>query len=159
MLEHRDIREVLPHRHPVLLVDRVLELEPFERIVATKAITGSEPCFARLADGLPLASYAYPASLIIESFGQSGAVLWIESVRMKGEQLRGTLMFAAARDIVFHRQVFPGDTLRHVAHVDQIIGDNAFLRGETWVGDELVATVGSAIAVMRAAATLGGDDG
>ncbi|NHC16629.1 beta-hydroxyacyl-ACP dehydratase, partial [Motilibacter sp. E257] len=83
-----------------------------------------------------------------------GALLWLESLRSRGDAIDGTLIFAAARDVVFHRQVLPGDTVRHVAHMERVVGDNAFLNGETWVGDELVATVGSAIAVRRPAGTL-----
>ena len=149
MLEHAEIRALIPHRHPVLLVDRVLEMELFKRIVTTKTISGSEPCFARMREGLPQRSYAYPMSLLIESFGQSGAVLWLLSLQAKGQPTDGTLFFAAARDVTINRPVYPGDTLRHVCHVDYLKGDNAFLRGETYVGDELVASVGSAIAASR----------
>jgi 3-hydroxyacyl-[acyl-carrier-protein] dehydratase len=151
MLEHAAVRDVIPHRHPVLLVDRVLEIEPFERIVTTKTISGSEPCYAGMAEGLPQSAFAYPVSLIIESFGQSGAVLWIQSVKQSAEPLTGALMFAAARNVTISGEAYPGDTLRHEAFVEQIVGDNAFLRGATYVGDRLIATVGSAIAVLRPA--------
>lgn len=154
-IEHGRIRQLLPHRHPVLLVDRVLELEPMTRIVAVKAITGSEPCYAKLAEDLAPSRYAYPPGLIIESFGQTGALLWLSSV---GET-QGTLIFAAARDVEFFRPVLPGDLLRHEARVDQIVGANAFLSGETWVGEEMVARVGSAIAVVRPTDGLGGGGG
>jgi len=149
VFDHATVRATIPHRHPVLLVDRVLEIEPFRRIVTTKTISGSEPCYARMAEGLPQSRYAYPASLIIESFGQSGAVLWIESMKRSAGGLTGALMFAAARNVEITGAAYPGDTLRHEAYVDQIIGDNAFLRGATYVEDRLVATVGEAIAVMR----------
>lgn len=149
MLDHAEIRKIIPHRHPVLLVDTVEDVIPFERIVTTKTISGCEPCYARMADDLDISAFAYPPSLLIESFGQSGAILWMESLRAKGRTLTGTLIFAAARNVIFHRSVYPGDVVRHVATVDQLVNDNAFLSGETFVGDELVATVTEAIAVMR----------
>lgn len=153
MLEHAAIRRILPSRHPILLVDRVLELVPFEHIVAIKTVSGSEPCYARIAEDAPERAYRYPHSLIVESFGQSGALLWLESLRTRGEEPPGTLVFAAARDIVFHRRVYPGDTLRHEARIDHIVGDNAFVTGATYVAGELVATVGEGIAAIRPAIT------
>ncbi|WP_432587639.1 beta-hydroxyacyl-ACP dehydratase [Streptomyces sp. HD1123-B1] len=151
MIDHAAIRNILPHRHPVLLVDRAIEFSPFERVVTTKTISGSEPCYSGMADGLARSAFSYPKSLLIESFGQSGAVLWLESIRTRGEKLSGTLIFAAARNVVFHRPVHPGDTVRHMVRIDQLLADNAFLSGESFVGDECVMTVGQAIAVVRPA--------
>jgi 3-hydroxyacyl-[acyl-carrier-protein] dehydratase len=155
MHDHARIRGILPHRHPILLVDRVEEIEYHDRIVTTKAVTGSEPCYAGMEETTESRRYAYPRSLMIESFGQSGAVLWLESIRRDGLELEGSLIFAAARDVTFHRQAFPGDTLRHVAHIDQVVGDNAFLHGQTLIDDELAVDYGSVIAVVRQTETLG----
>ena len=110
----------LLHRHPILLVDRLVQLQPFERIIAEKAVSGSEPCYAGMRDGLPTRAYAYPASLLLESFGQTGALLWLESLRSTGRAVPdGTLIFAAARDVVFHRPVLPGDVVRHVGRLER----------------------------------------
>ncbi|MDH6108618.1 3-hydroxyacyl-[acyl-carrier-protein] dehydratase [Kitasatospora sp. MAP12-15] len=155
LYDHARIRGILPHRHPILLVDTVEEIEYHARIVTTKAVTGSEPCYAGIAETTDSGRYAYPRSLIIESFGQSGAVLWLESIRRDGQQLDGSLIFAAARDVTFHRQARPGDTLRHVAHIDQVVGDNAFLRGQTLIDGEVAVDYGSVIAVVRKTDTLG----
>ncbi|MBU3862700.1 beta-hydroxyacyl-ACP dehydratase [Streptomyces sp. 4503] len=154
-LEHADIRRILPHRHPVLLVDRVLELEPGSRIVATKTVTGSEPCYAGLEEDLPASAYAYPASLLVESFGQTGAVLWLYSAAMAGERSEGTLIFGSAREVTITGRAYPGDVLRHTVEIDQLIGDNAFMRGETWVGDRRIATLGSVLAVVREGLAVG----
>ena len=153
-LEHAELRRILPNGHPILLVDRVLELVPFERVVAVKAVSGSEPCYAGLEADAGPHGYAYPRSLIIESFAQSAAVLWLESLRTRDEEPPGTLVFAAARDITFHRHVHPGDTLRNEARIDHIIGHNAFFTGAAYVGDEPVATVGEGIAALRPAESL-----
>lgn len=156
-LDHADIRRILPHRHPVLLVDRVLEIEPGVRVVATKNVTGSEPCYAGLDEDLPASAYAYPVSLLVESFGQSGAVLWLYSAAERGERPEGTLIFGSAREVSITGAAYPGDVLRHVVEIDRVIGDNAFMRGEIWAGERRVATVGSVLAVVREGLTA--DDG
>jgi 3-hydroxymyristoyl/3-hydroxydecanoyl-(acyl carrier protein) dehydratase len=155
--DHAALRGLLPHRHPIIMVDRVEEIVPFESIVATKAVTGSEPCYAGIAESDSPRRYAYPRSLIIESFGQSGAVLWLESIRREGRTLDGSLIFAAARDVTFHREAYPGDVLRHEAWLDQIVGDNAFLRGRTLIDGEPAVEYGSCIAVMRKTDSLGSE--
>lgn len=149
MIDHAGIRNILPHRHPILLVDAALELYPFDRIVTVKAVSGSEPCYANMVEGLDPGAFAYPKSLLIESFCQSGAVLWLESIRSRGESLSGTLIFAAAKNVRFHSPVHPGETVRHSLKIDQLVGDNAFLSGQSFVGDRPVMTVGEAIAVVR----------
>ncbi|MFE9203286.1 3-hydroxyacyl-ACP dehydratase FabZ family protein [Micromonospora sp. NPDC007230] len=149
MLEYADLTAILPHRHPILQVDRVLEVEPGRRIVATKAVTGTEPCFAGLAEGLPNSAYAYPAALIVESLGQAGAVLWLLSARATGETPEGTLVFGAARDFEFLGAAYPGDVLRHEVVVESLKPNSAVMRGETWVGERRIAVVGSMLAVAR----------
>ncbi|WP_063771108.1 3-hydroxyacyl-ACP dehydratase FabZ family protein [Streptacidiphilus neutrinimicus] len=154
MLELPDIMRILPHRPPILLVDRVLEFVPGERIVTTKTISASEPCYSGLADPLPDAGYAYPTSLLIESFGQSGALLWLCSARHRGESVEGTLIFAQAKECVFDGRAYPGDVLRHEVRMDHLVGSNAFMTGETWIGDRRLATMGSVLAVARDSAEL-----
>jgi len=156
MSDHAHIRSVLPHRHPILLVDQIEEIEHFDHIVTVKAVTGSEPCYAGMAETTDPRRFAYPRSLMVESFGQSGALLWLESIRREGRELTGSLIFAAAKNVTFHRAAYPGDTLRHVAHIEQIVGDNAFLRGQTLVDGELAADYGSVIAVVRQTESLDG---
>ncbi|MBB5940170.1 3-hydroxyacyl-ACP dehydratase FabZ family protein [Streptomyces zagrosensis] len=149
MLDYADIRRIIPHAHPILLVDRVLEMDPYDRIVTTKTVSGSEPCYARMAPDLGTRAFAYPTSLLIESWGQGGAVLWMERIKAQGRERAGSLILAAAREVELHRSVYPGDTLRHEVRVDQYVGDNVIFSGTSFVGDDPVATVGYAIAVMR----------
>jgi 3-hydroxyacyl-[acyl-carrier-protein] dehydratase len=149
MLGHADIRALMPHRHPVLLVDRVIEVVPGERIVAEKAITGSEPCYAELAEGLGQEAFAYPRSMLVESFGQAGGVLWAVTRAARGGNTTGMPIFATLRDCVFSQEAFPGDVVRHVVWIDQLVGDNIFLKGEMWLGDERLAEIGSVLAVLR----------
>ncbi|MGP3947300.1 hypothetical protein [Streptomyces sp. 7N604] len=146
--DHARIRQLLPVRHPMLLVDRVASVEAGREICAVKAVTGSEPCYQGLPEGLSGREYAYPRSLSLESFGQAAALLWLETVGGGGVP-DGVLMLAAIRDCRFEGAVYPGDVLRHVVRLDQLVGDNAFLSGEIWVDDRCLASMGSLIAVNR----------
>jgi 3-hydroxyacyl-[acyl-carrier-protein] dehydratase len=146
ILEHADIKRILPHRHPILQIDRVVEFEQDRRIVATKAISGSEPCYANLeAD----AEHAFPVSLLVESLGQAGGVLWLHSAALAGEKRTGTLIFGSARDVTVTGAAYPGDVLRHVVELESVKGDNAFMRGEVRIDDRPIVTVGSMLAVLR----------
>ncbi|MEU1947871.1 hypothetical protein ABZ554_36850, partial [Streptomyces sp. NPDC020125] len=55
----------------------------------------------------------------------------------------------SAREVTITGRAYPGDVLRHTVEIDQLIGDNAFMRGEIWVGDRRIATLGSVLAVVR----------
>lgn len=153
--DHARIRELLPVRHPILLVDRILAVRPGTEILTAKAVTGSEPCYAGLPDGLNTDAYAYPRSLALESFGQSAALLWLASAT-DGGVADGVLMVGAIRDARFHSAVQPGEVLHHVVRLDSQVGRNAFFTGETWAGNRCVATIESLIAASRPALVLSG---
>lgn len=148
MTEHHDIRVLLPQRYPLLLVDRVLGLVPGESIVTIKAVTGTEPCYAGIPDGAPASRYDYPKSLMIESFGQSAALLWLDG-RAPVEDDDTTLMFIGARDYRFTGAARPGDVLRHEVRLESVLADTAFATGRTWAGDRLIATVTTLTATRR----------
>jgi 3-hydroxyacyl-[acyl-carrier-protein] dehydratase len=149
---YAEIQSILPHRYPMLMVDAVLSLEPQRSIVAIKCVTGNEPCYARLPEDSTRQRSAYPVSLIVESFSQAGAILWMKSAPTQGSS--GVLMFGVARDCVFERDVFPGDTMQHRVRLERAIADSLFLSGETWVGDRRIARLGWLVAVARPAETL-----
>jgi 3-hydroxyacyl-[acyl-carrier-protein] dehydratase len=148
VVELARIRSLLPHGHPVLLIEQVLELEPRRRIVAVKAISAGEPCYATVPRDAPAEAYAYPASLLLESFGQAAALLWLLSER-GAVAADSVLMLTAARDCRITGRAVPGDTLRHEARIEHVVGDNVFVAGETFVADSRIASVGSMMAVMR----------
>jgi 3-hydroxyacyl-[acyl-carrier-protein] dehydratase len=157
MREHGDVRAVLPQRYPMLLVDRVLELCAGRFIRTVKAVTGGEPCYAALPEGAQPWRYGYPSSLIVESLGQSAALLWFAG-RDDREHLPDdgrTLMFVGARDVRFEGTVLPGDVLRHEILLDSVIADTAFASGETWVGERRVASAACLIATRRPVARRG----
>jgi 3-hydroxyacyl-[acyl-carrier-protein] dehydratase len=144
-----DLRALLPHRHPMLLVDRVTAGELGVALAAEKAVGVGEPCYAGLRDDAPAAAWAYPASLLVESFGQAAAVLWQVTTGEPATAGGRVLMLAAARQVRIEGIVLPGDVLRHVVRIENVVGDNAFVAGETWVGERRVASMGSLVAVVR----------
>jgi 3-hydroxyacyl-[acyl-carrier-protein] dehydratase len=105
-----DIQEILrklPHRYPIILVDRVLELVPGERVVALKNVTINEPYFMGHFPGHPV----MPGVLIIESLAQACAILAF--VTLEAKEGDGTLFYFAGIDAArFKKPVIPGDQLR-----------------------------------------------
>ncbi|MGP0051423.1 MAG: 3-hydroxyacyl-ACP dehydratase FabZ family protein [Solirubrobacteraceae bacterium] len=142
------IRALLPHSPPALLIDRVLELDPHRRILATKAVTLAEPCYRGLPRDAPASAYAYPESLLLESFGQAAALLWLLSERGAVAEA-SVLMLVSARECRIEARARPGDILRHDARLEHVVGDNVFVSGETYVADSRIASVGSMMAVLR----------
>jgi 3-hydroxyacyl-[acyl-carrier-protein] dehydratase len=149
VLGYAQIMEILPHGHPMVLVDRVISLSVGERIVATKAITASEPCFAGIARGHSVAA-AYPTSLLLESLGQTAAILWLQSMQA-ARSPQSVLMLTVVRDCVVEGRAYPGDLVRHCARIENVVGDNVFVSGESWIGNRRIIHAGSMVAVIRSA--------
>jgi len=99
------IMKILPHRYPFIMIDRILELVPGEKLVALKNVTINEPFFQGHFPGAPI----MPGVLIIEAMGQAGAILAAESMDRERE---GSLIYFMAMDKVkFRKPVVPGDQL------------------------------------------------
>ncbi len=148
---HAELYDLLPHRHPILLVDRIVDAEPGAWIETVKTVSGSEPCYAGLAGDASPEAFGYPRVLVLESFVQSAAALWARTARTEGGALDGTLVFGGASGLEFHCGVGPGDTLRHRVRIANRVGSNAFFTGETTVSEtgETVLTVGSIALASR----------
>lgn len=105
LLDTRRIMEMLPHRFPMLLIDRVLEIDPNESAVALKNVTINEDFFNGHFPGAPV----MPGVLIIEAMAQTAAALVVHSV---GKELEGKLVyFMAIDEAKFRKPVTPGDQL------------------------------------------------
>lgn len=103
MLGIKEIQEIIPHRHPFLLIDRIEELEPGVRAVGYKAVTYNEPQFAGHFPGEPV----MPGVLIVEALAQTGAVAILSVEENRGK----TAYFGAMDHVKFKKKVVPGDTL------------------------------------------------
>ena len=99
------ILDFLPHRYPMLLVDRILESEPGKRIVGIKNVTINEPFFQGHFPGHPI----MPGVLIIEAMAQVGGMLMMESVENAKDKV---VYFMSLDKVKFRRPVVPGDQLR-----------------------------------------------
>jgi 3-hydroxyacyl-[acyl-carrier-protein] dehydratase len=100
----RAIQELLPHRYPFLLVDRIIELVPKERIVGIKQVTIGEQFFQGHFPGNPV----MPGVLIVEALAQVGAILALREMENREEKL---VLFSGIERARFRQPVVPGDTL------------------------------------------------
>jgi 3-hydroxyacyl-[acyl-carrier-protein] dehydratase len=131
MLDIREIQEIIPHRYPFLLVDRIVEVEEGVRAVGIKNVTINEPFFAGHFPGYPV----MPGVLIAEALAQVAAV-----AMLKMEANRGKIGFFAGIDgFRFREQVMPGDTLTLTAEITRAKGTIVKANGVAKVGDKVVA--------------------
>ena len=101
----QNIMNLLPHRYPFIMIDRILELVPGEKVVALKNVTINEPFFQGHFPGSPI----MPGVLVIEAMAQAGAVLAAESLP---EEEQGSLIyFMGMNKVKFRKPVVPGDQL------------------------------------------------
>lgn len=134
-----EIKEILPHRYPFLLVDKVLEIEE-KRIVAVKNVTINEPFFQGHFPQKPV----MPGVLIAESLAQTGAILLLNKPEFKGK----LALFTGIDDFKFRRQVEPGDTLRLEVELLSFKLKLGKADAKAYVGEELAAggTISFAVA-------------
>lgn len=107
-LDIRDILETLPHRYPMLLVDRIVEMEEGKRIVGLKNVTINEPFFQGHFPGHPV----MPGVLMIEAMAQVGGVMLMGSIKKSGESRDKVVYFMSVDNVKFRRPVVPGDQIR-----------------------------------------------
>jgi len=132
MLDVVQIMEILPHRYPFLMVDKVLEMEPGKRIVAIKNVTMNEPFFQGHFPGHPV----MPGVLIIEAMAQVAAIM--AYLATTDNQKDKVSYFMAIDNARFRKPVKPGDTLR--IEIETLFYKRGIwsVSGKTYVGDTLV---------------------
>ena len=126
------IMSVLPHRYPILLVDRVLEIEPQKRIVAIKNVTINEPIFAGHFPGRPV----FPGVLLIEGMAQAGGLLLLQDIPDRSKKL---IYFAGIDEAKFRRPVVPGDQVRYELEVLRLRSTFSKLASRVTVDGQLCA--------------------
>jgi 3-hydroxyacyl-[acyl-carrier-protein] dehydratase len=127
-----EILEVLPHRYPFVLVDRVVELEPDRRIVAIKNVTLNEPYFSGHFPGHPVV----PGVLLVEGIAQAGGLLLMRQVEDREDKL---LYFLGIEKARFRRPVVPGDQIRYVVEVLHRRSNHCKLGGKVMVDGKVAA--------------------
>lgn len=132
MLGPKEIQEILPHRYPFLLVDRILELELGKRVVGIKSVTINEPFFPGHFPGHPI----MPGVLIVEAMAQVGAVLLMRSLDARAE--KKVIYFTGIDRARFRRPVVPGDQIRFEVEILQLRRQMCRMKGAASVEGKLV---------------------
>jgi 3-hydroxyacyl-[acyl-carrier-protein] dehydratase len=132
LLDSRAIQEILPHRYPFLLVDKIIELEPKVRIVGVKQVTINEPFFQGHFPGAPV----MPGVLQIEALAQVGAILALREFEDRDSKIP---FFSGIEKARFRRPVVPGDTLIIEVIALRIGSKVQKMRGECRVDGQITA--------------------
>ena len=126
------IMSILPHRYPFLLVDRIIEFTPDEKLVGIKNVTINEPFFQGHFPGHPI----MPGVLIIEGMAQAGGIILLNQLENPQDYVA---YFASINNVKFRKPVLPGDTLRYELTVISLKRNLAKMHGDTFVDGEKVA--------------------
>lgn len=132
-----EIQKLLPHRYPFLLIDRVVEMEPGERIVAFKNLTINEPFFQGHFPSRPV----MPGVLVIEALAQAGGVLYQLTNLARGDAAGSDKLFYLVKveNARFNRTIVPGDRLELRVAIKRRIRNMAQYEGIALVDGEEVA--------------------
>ena len=132
ILDVAKLMQYLPHRYPMLLVDRITDFEHGKRIVGIKNVTINEPFFQGHYPGHPI----MPGVLIIEAMAQAGGLLLMEEVQNPDEKV---VYFMTMDNVKWRRPVVPGDTLVFELEMVQFRRHTCKMRGQAFVDGHLVA--------------------
>src|SRR5262249_22147862 len=124
------IMRVLPHRYPLLFVDRIVEIEPGARIVGIKNVTINEPFFEGHFPGHSI----MPGVLMVEAMAQVGGMLLMDTI---DEPETKVVYFMAIDGVRFRKRVLPGDQLRFEVEMLQFRGPTCKMRGEAFVDGQI----------------------
>ncbi len=130
-MDIKEIMDIIPHRPPFLLVDRVIDMVPGESITAIKNVSMNEPFFVGHFPGNPV----MPGVLIIEAMAQAGAVAILSQDAFKGK----TAYFGGIKNAKFKKMVTPGDTLRMEVSILKLKKNAGIGQGTAYVDDKVAA--------------------
>ena len=131
-LDVREIQKIIPHRYPFLLIDKVIELIPNEKLIAIKNVSINEEYFV----GHFPKEKVMPGVLIVEAMAQAGCVYFYYSKNMQGKEL---VYYLAKVEAKFIHPVVPGDQLRLEVSTIKLMPKAGFLNVKAYVKDKLVA--------------------
>ena len=131
MIDINEIMQLLPHRYPFLLIDRIIDFEPSKKIIGIKNVTFNEPFFTGHFPQKPI----MPGVLIIEAMAQAGGVLAFKTFPDK----KGSVFFTGIDNARFRKPVIPGDQLKLVVELIKHKMDIWLFDGKAYVDNELVA--------------------
>lgn len=131
MLNQEDIKKIIPHRDPFLLLDEIHDLVELDRAIGIKRVKLDEDYFRGHFPGEPV----MPGVLILEAMAQVGAVVVLSADEYKGK----TVYFVGVDDVKFRKKVLPGDTLTLKCHIDKIRRGFGVGYGQAFVEGELVS--------------------
>lgn len=134
VFDHAQIMEILPHRYPFLMIDKVVYFEDAKKIVAIKNVTHNEFYFPGHFPGKPV----MPGVMILEAMAQAGAIFAKKS--FNGLAMDKLFYFVGVRDVKWKKPVFPGDTLRIEMMADKVRRPLWTMSGSVYVGEKLVAS-------------------
>lgn len=132
-LNIQQIKEIIPHRFPFLMIDRVLELEPNDKLVALKNVSVNEPYFV----GHFPDEKVMPGVLIVEAMAQAGCIYFYYSKNLHGKDL---IYYLAKVSVKFKKPVIPGDQLKLEVTTIKMMSMAGFLKTIATVNDEVVAS-------------------
>ena len=139
-LNSNQIQEILPHRYPFLLVDRITECEPRKSATGIKCVSANESQFM----GHFPQKHVMPGVLIIEALAQTGAVALLAEEKNKGK----IAYFGGIKQARFKRQVIPGDVLTLKCEIISSKGPVGIGKAEAYVGDQLAVTAELTFAIQ-----------
>src|SRR5579871_1841147 len=135
-LSVEQIQQLLPHRYPFLLVDRVLEIVPGESVVTRKNVTINEPFFTGHFPGHPV----MPGVLIVEAMAQSAGLLTLMTEQIKGGEPSSLFYLAKVDNARFNAPVVPGDTLRMEVRLKRLMRNMGIFEARALVDGKEVAS-------------------
>jgi len=130
ILDVTAIMDILPHRYPFILVDRIIELTPMERVLGLKNVTINEPFFVGHFPGHPV----MPGVLILEALAQAGGLMLSGSENDPAGKL---VYFTGIDNVKFRRPVVPGDQLKLAVEMVKFRRNFCKMHGKALVNDEL----------------------
>ncbi len=134
VFDHSQIMEILPHRYPFLMVDKVIHFEDAKKIIAIKNVTHNEFYFPGHFPGKPV----MPGVMILEAMAQTGAIFAKKS--FDSVAYDKLFYFVGVKDLKWKRPVFPGDVLRIEMQAERVRRPLWAMSGAVYVGDKVVAS-------------------